>query len=464
MSESKIKNILPTTTVYRIVKLEHLINDIENEIITFAHPSSFDDIKESQKQDALFVQCWSKERESPMMWELYSKDKLGIMIKFDVEHFKNYNTGMGNSFKPFVFNNYWRDIEYDFKEFENKNKEIESLEYLFHKREGYVYEKECRWVIDLRKTSWHPITKIVGGIYKRYPKIITSYNNGKYKKLIQVPFEHDLWNTIISEIIIDPRANNDYFRYVKELLTVIFDKNRYNPINISRSTFWDNEESIEDSNSDETTQLYYFSKGRFDLVLNNIKNDDNIEALKIGLFSMHDSLLFSNFSTGYLELDIHDKEINTLLEENDIIINFYVTSYLIMHVIKAMYTAIIWSRNHLFYKDMYKLVKKMFILMNNFLLDEFKVTKYITDDFINKIIKFWVKEESQQILLYYDDWKETYLICQEYINKISTNTGAIGRLEFSTAHERLLSNNIYNFFQIIIKSYNESIDNHKTKK
>ena len=51
----RIYDDLPTETIYRIMKLEHLIDDIENEVITFTHPSSFDDATEYKDEDALFI-------------------------------------------------------------------------------------------------------------------------------------------------------------------------------------------------------------------------------------------------------------------------------------------------------------------------------------------------------------------------------------------------------------------------
>lgn len=451
------KNKLPTTTVYRIIKLEHLVNDIKNEIITFAHSTTFDDVKESQKDNAFFIQCWTKEKESPMMWELYSKDKMGIMIKFDVEYFNNFDIGLGNSFKPFMFDSYWRDITYEDKNIENEN--IEDLKYLFYKRKGYSYEDECRWVIDLRKASWFPIIKVINNKSERYPKIVTSYSDGKYKRLVQIPFKYDYWDRIISEIIIDPRANDDYFRYAKELLTVTFREKK----DIRRSNFWGNDEQIKDSNSDEITQLYYFSKGRFDLIINNLGNKNDIEALKMWLFYRHESLLPGDFNTPYLKIIIDDSKIDILLNENDMTINFYITSYLIMHVIKVMYTATVWSHNHLFYEDMYKLVEKMFTLMNDFLLYEFKIEKDITPDFINKIIKFWEKEGGQRILFYYNYWKETYLICQENIITMNTDISSLNIICPKNTQERLLSNEIYNFIKIICQSSAESIKDKETK-
>ena len=442
------KNKLPTTTVYRIVKLEHLVNDIKNEIITFAHSTTFDDIKESQKDNAFFIQCWTKEKESPMMWELYSKDKMGIMIKFDVEHFNSFDTGSGNSFKHFMFDSYWRDIKYDFEKFENKN--IEDLEYLFHKRKGYSYENECRWVIDLRKVSWFPLIKIIDNKPERYPKIITSYSDGKYKRLVQIPFKCDYWNTIISEIIIDPRASNDYFRYVKELLTVTLKKE----INIRRSTFWGNKEYIKDTVNNETTQLYYFSKGRFDLIINNLGNRNDIEALKMWLFYTHDSLLLGNFNETYLKSIIDENKIDTLLNENDITINFYIMSSLILDTLKFLNTMSHPSihPSEQSYKEKSMIVIKMFQLINSFLRDDFKLEN-ITTDSVNKIIRFLVEEESNQINIYYQCWKEAYLKCQEYIIAMNTDVSAIGHVSPITSQKILLGDSIYNFIEIILEIY-----------
>ena len=121
------KNIIPQEIVYRIMNLEHLIDDIKNEVITFAHPSCFEDVKESKDEGALFVQCWTRSPETPAMWEVFAPNKQGIMIKQDRAAFDRWSKVMSiltvkeRFFKPSTFNSYWRNIDYDY---DTENNEI----------------------------------------------------------------------------------------------------------------------------------------------------------------------------------------------------------------------------------------------------------------------------------------------------------------------------------------------------
>ena len=296
------ENKLPTREVYRIFNLEYLLNDIDNETMTFSHPSSFDDIMEYKELDLLFVQSWSSGKDLPAMWEIYSKNKDCIMVKFDPNYFtsKLPKFFSDDSFKPFPFPSYWRDIEYDLEEFEKEDSD--PLEYLFHKRSGYNYEQECRWVIDLRNHDWLPSTKNKNDKIEVYPKIIPHYSEGKYRRFIKVPFSKDAWKNFIHEIIIDPRANDDYFQYVKESfyhrMDIFIDKKH--PI-IIRSSFEGKSETIDDTHlSSDIIKLSLFSQENYSKLDTIFESQKEISAyeMKLWLFYRHQVLLqYKNFST-----------------------------------------------------------------------------------------------------------------------------------------------------------------------
>ena len=244
---------------YRIMKLEHLISDIENEVITFTHPSSFDDVKESKNDGALFVQCWTRSPETPAMWEVFAPDKQGIMIKQNRTTFDKWSKVMNIStveerfFKHSTLNSYWRNIDYDYDP--ENNDTLTQLEQLFHKRKEYNYEEETRWVIDLRNNSWTPSYKKNGNSYVKYPKMINKYVDGRYIRLLQLPFSKVEWSTIISEIIIDPRADDLFFRYATDLLNACI---TVTEVDIRRSTFWGKSSELKETTNSEILQLYYY--------------------------------------------------------------------------------------------------------------------------------------------------------------------------------------------------------------
>lgn len=466
------KNILPNKTVYRIVRLENLIDDIDNEVITFSHPTAFEDVKEYKELDAYFVQCWSKTSESPMMWDIYSKDRLGIMIKFNVEQFNNFNLLNDNTFKPFLFNNYWRDIKYDYEEFE-KNNNNEKLEYLFHKRKPYEYENECRWVIDLNSNNFMPITKTVNNKTIIYPEIITNYNSGKYIRLIKIPFEKQFWSKLISEIIIDPRANDDYFEYVYDKLSIRIEAN------IKRSTFDGRSEKIAINNKSKFRRLYYFSKMiKLDFLkneLNPIKNDEDI---KMWLFIEHYKAIYSNtVSNDFINnnYDFINRIINKIFNRDDFIDKFHIISYLILNIMKNInFVGDFINEN---YKNYFVNIHSEFLLIIlNFSYDLLIEGQYISENDknqikhnkelinenkykIEEIIKFMLDNKYLNFQ-YINAWKTLYINnIQNELYEITYNIVALGIYKNPMAKIYSISIHLYNYLNFIIESYSEAKSN-----
>lgn len=329
------KNNLPQNNLYRITKLEHLIDDLDNEVITFSHPTVFEDVKEYKELDSYFVQCWSKTYESPMMWGQYSKDHLGIMIKFDAEKYREpimpeeSNDGI---FKPFPFDSYWRDMEYDYEEFV-KNENNNKLEYLFHKRKGYEYENESRWVVDLNKNNYLLI-KNENNKKVIYPKIVSTFNNGKYYRFVKLPFKIDTWNLLISEIIIDPNANDDYFEYVYDQLSIRI------KAEIKRSSFNGKSEKLNINNMAGLKKLYYLSNNvninAIEKELNPISNSEDIKPyiLLKHRKALENSIEFINLNK---EIEVIKEIMDQILTFEDLILKFHLISYLILTTLKRIY-------------------------------------------------------------------------------------------------------------------------------
>ena len=470
------KKRLPTETVYRIMKLEHLISDIKNEVITFTHPSCFDDVTESKDEDALFVQCWTRASETPAMWEVFAPDKQGIMIKFNpqktIGNDKHIVKVFGKNilFQPFQCNHDWRNMEYDYKpsekERDEKNPE-DPLERLFHKREAYKYEEESRWVVDLRNHSWFPSCRNVGGQYEKFPKIISDYTNGCYKRFLQLPFSNYQWSLLISEIIIDPRADEDFFRYATDLLKATIIKH---DLIIKQSTFWGNgeelskekyEEKQKKQNSSEILQLYYYSEGRKDLIMHNLEISNREENLQLYLLVLHDLLLFDNISKIDNDILIAEKEMIILLKEENKSFLLYLTSYSILVAMDIIRKTTIFNKeldddNS---KRAFQSVKQMFFLINKFLFDSHLGNGYQDDDFINEIISFWINQGSDTSKVYFNKWTKAYL--ELPINNSSTefdylkNSTAI--VDYSLIKQCL---EIQKFHNTIIKPYFDSLKNH----
>lgn len=465
------KNNLPKNNLYRITRLEHLIDDLDNEVITFSHPTVFEDVKEYKELDSYFVQCWSKTYESPMMWGQYAKDHLGIMIKFDVEKYiEPIMPGVSNDdiFKPFPFDSYWRDIEYDYEEFiknENKNK----LEYLFHKRKGYEYENECRWVVDLNKNNYLLI-KNENNKEVIYPKIVSTFNNGKYYRFVKLPFKIDIWNLLISEIIIDPNANDDYFEYVYDQLSIRI------KAEIKRSPFNGKTEKLNINNMAGLKKLYYLSNN---VNMNDIEKElnpmSNSEDIKAYILLKHSKALQN---TLVFEI-LNPKIINKILTSQDIILNFYLSSYLILTTLKRMYIPgefvdeksknntinfytecflIIINFSHdLILKDIYdKNDKKTFDENKKFLNENKNIIKEIC---------IFLLSNKKIAMDYFNHWKNLYLTSlQNYLYNLESDLSALHTYNIRQLDIHYLANNLYSFIYSIIMEYNNSINKLNNKK
>ena len=405
--------------VFRIMKLEHLVKDIEDEVITFTHPSCFDDVKEAKDENALFVQCWTKSPETPAMWEIYAPNKQGIMIKQDIAFFNKYNdvnkdlVAEEKLFKSDTFSSEWRKIGYDYKDDPQNNNSIDPREQLFHKRKEYIYEQETRWVVDLRNLSWNPTYKEVGGKYERYPKIIITFSDGCYNRLLQLPFSKLKWSTLISEIIIDPRADDNFFRYATDLLKAKIQ----NPnLKIKRSTFWGKSDKLKETTNSEILQLYYYSEGRGDLVIQNLRDNTN-ENLKLRLLALHDLFLFSNqiaIDNNHL---INEEEFKIMLKQKGGDVKLYLISYIILLTMSSILKVpIILTLKNITPLQSEILVKQMFFLVGTFLSNEHLISSSENKDFINGITKFWQSEKTRICNTYFNDWKTIYLELQVKIN------------------------------------------------
>ena len=462
------KKRLPMETVYRILKLEHLISDIENEVITFSHPSCFDDVTESKNDDALFAQCWTRKSETPAMWQVFAPDKQGIMIKFNPKKTTDSNKRIGKVFgkdvlfEPFQLNHHWRNIDYDYEHY--KENPQGSLEDLFHKREAYKYEEESRWVVDLRNHSWFPSYRKVGGTYKKFPKIISDYTDGCYKRFLQLPFSKQQWGALISEIIIDPRADKDFFRYATDLLkTTILS----NDLIIKQSMFWgkgeelsknEYEEKQKKQNNSEILQLYYYSEGRKDLILHNLEKNNRKENLQLHLLALHDLLLFDDISKINNNILITEEEMNILLKEENKSFIPYLTSYSILVAMDTIRKTTIFNKelNDDNSIQAFRSVKQMFFLVNKFLF-EIKLGDESQDDaFINKIISFWINQDYNTSKKYFNDWTKKYL-------DLPTNKGVAGfeNLKNSTLNSNysllVLYSSINQFYKTITQPYFDSL-------
>ena len=454
------KNIIPQEIVYRIMNLEHLIDDIKNEVITFAHPSCFEDVKESKDEGALFVQCWTRSPETPAMWEVFAPNKQGIMIKQDRAAFDRWSKVMSiltvkeRFFKPSTFNSYWRNIDYDY-DTEN-NDTLTQLEQLFHKRKEYNYEEETRWVVDLSNLSWLPSYKKVGNSYIKYPKIINKYVNGRYIRLLQLPFSKIEWSTIISEIIIDPRADDHFFRYATDLLNACI---LVNEVDIKRSTFWEKSSELKETTNSEILQLYYYSKGREDLVIKNLRNNNSTDDLKLRLFALHDLLLFDRIPPVYENNLLKENDLNVLLNEKSDNIEYYLMSYSILLAMYSVYRPNCFIINettqHL---QSQALVKQMFFLVGKALSHRDLIEKSQDANFINGIIKFWQREQRGIGNSYFEIWRTAYLNLDIQINNTTSSFSFNKQQSPPVSYADLtISLSTRTFLQTIMKPYFDSI-------
>ncbi|WP_300370173.1 DUF2971 domain-containing protein [Brachyspira sp.] len=464
------KNNLPQNNLYRITRLEHLIDDLDNEVITFSHPTVFEDVKEYKELDSYFVQCWSKTYESPMMWGEYSKDHLGIMIKFNSEKYREpIMPGVSNDgiFKPFPFDSYWRDMEYDYEEFE-KHENNNKLEYLFHKRKGYEYENECRWVLDLNKNNYLLI-KNKNNKEVIYPKIVSTFNNGKYYRFVKLPFKKDIWNLLISEIIIDPNANNDYFEYVYDQLSIRI------KAEIKRSTFNGKTEKLNINNMSGLKKLYYLSN---DININDIEKDlnpiSNSEDIKPYILLKHRKALQNTLVFEILDIKIIDK----ILTSKDIILNFYLSSYLILTTLKRIFFPGEFtdeeSRNNAI-----NLYTEYFLIIINFSHDLILQDVYNGNDnkqfnenkkFLNEnknIIKkicIFLLSNKKIAMDYFYYWKNLYIeSLQTHLYNLECDLSALRSYRVKQSDIHYLATNLYGFIHNIIMEYisTNKLDNQK---
>ncbi len=463
----RIYDDLPTETVYRIMKLEHLIDDIENEVITFTHPSSFDDATEYKGEDALFIQCWTKSPETPAMWQVFAPDKQGIMIKFDPEETIIYNENLNKSvgldffFEPFQAKHDWRDIKYDYEYFiKNKmNKSQDTLELSFHKREAYYYEEESRWVVNLTNNSWLPSYRKVGARYEKYPKITSTYVNGVHKRFLQLPFTKDQWSSIISEIIIDPRADKDFLKYATDLLKATIIKH---DLIIKQSTFWEKEKPLsklktrnKKSNS-EILQLYYYSEGRKDLIIKNLTRNKRKENIKLRLLALHDLLLLDDLTNIDYDIIMTEKEMDILLKwDNESIIPYIVSFSILVAMLSIRKSKN--SKPNLTFSDkqIFRLVKQMFFLVGSFLHNNAEIKLIKTSNFLSDIIHFWMVKNSTMSDTYFDEWRNIYLESQVKANR------EIRFMNYNTIHSDCMHHTLYletvTFYQTITQPYFDSL-------
>lgn len=462
------KNNLPQNNLYRITRLEHLIDDLDNEVITFSHPTVFEDVKEYKELDSYFVQCWSKTYESPMMWGQYAKDHLGIMIKFDVKNYiEPIMPGVPNDgiFKPFPFDSYWRDIEYDYEEFiknENKNK----LEYLFHKRKGYEYENECRWVVDLNKNNYLLI-KNENNKEVIYPKIVSTFNNGKYYRFVKLPFKIDVWNLLISEIIIDPNANDDYFEYVYDQLSIRI------KAKIKRSPFNGKSEKLNINNMSGLKKLYYLSNNvninAIEKDLNPISNSEDIKPyiLLKHRKALENSIEFQNLNISYMKEEI--KEImNQISTSKDLILNFHLISYLILTTLKVIYFPSEFTDEKT-KNDSINFYTECFLIIINFSHDLILQDPYNSDDnkqfyedkkFLNEnksIIKeicIFLLSNKKIAMDYFHNWKNLYLTSlQNYLYNLECDLSALRSYRIKQTDIHHLAANLHGFIYSIFMGY-----------
>lgn len=464
------KNNLPQNNLYRITRLEHLIDDLDNEVITFSHPTVFEDVKEYKELDSYFVQCWSKTYESPMMWGQYAKDHLGIMIKFDAEKYRYEYNILAQSlkdytFKPFPFDTYWRDIEYDYEEFE-KNENNDNLEYLFHKRKGYEYEYECRWVVDLNKNNYLLI-KNENNKEVIYPKIVSTFNNGKYYRFVKLPFKIDIWNLLISEIIIDPNANDDYFEYVYDQLSIRI------KAKIKRSNFNGKSENLNINNRAGLKKLYYLSN---DININTIEEDlnpiSNSEDIKPYILLKHRKALQNSIEFQTLDAVIIDK----ILTSEDIISKFHLISYLILTTLKRIcfqgdfiddesknntinfcserFLIIINFSYDLIFEDIYNRSDKK-------TLDKHRKIFNDNKNIIKEICIFLLSNKNIAMDYFYY-WKNLYIeSLQTHLYNLECNFTALSLYKNKHADINTLATYLYNFVHIIIEktyAYKEEIN------
>ena len=454
------KNNLPQNNLYRITRLEHLIDDLDNEVITFSHPTVFEDVKEYKELDSYFVQCWSKTYESPMMWGQYSKDHLGIMIKFDAEKYRyEYNllaqTLKDYTFKPFPFDSYWRDMEYDYEEFE-KNENNNKLEYLFHKRKGYKYENECRWVLDLNKNNYLLI-KNENNKEVIYPKIVSTFNNGKYYRFVKLPFKIDIWNLLISEIIIDPNANDDYFEYVYDQLSIRI------KAEIKRSSFNGKSEKLNINNMAGLKKLYYLSNNvNINAIEKELNPISNSEDIKPYILLKHRKALENS-----IEFQTLDKVIiDNILTSKDIILNFYLSSYLILTTLKRIFFPGEFTDDES-KNNTINLYTEYFLIIINFSHDLILQAPYNSDNskqfyenkkFLNenknivKEICIFLLSNKKIAMDYFYYWKNLYIkSLQTYLYNLECNFTALNTYKNKNADINALATYLYNFVNMIIK-------------
>ena len=454
-TDDPYENRLPNITVYRIMKLEHLISDIDDEVITFTHPSCFHDVTESKEENALFAQCWTTEPATPAMWREYASDKQGIMIKFDCKPTDDDNKQNNSTlFQPFFFNTHWHEIIYDYDIFKDSNDANDPLEQLFHKRKEYNNEKEYRWVADLRDLSWFPSYSKIGDKEMKFPKLISTYTDGCYKRFIQLPFSRYLWGNIISEIVIDPSADDNFFKYARDLLKA---KIPNSSLKVTRSPFNNQKENLDDTTNSELQQLYNYSERQSGLTVEDLKMSNNNKNLKLYLFAIHDYLVFNSNQTIDKNYLIQEADITLLREEKSYGMFLYLTSYAVLETMMMINDHITGKNKEKSYERSIPLLcQQMFEEIGRILNDEDIAEKTKDTHFINNITDFWINNNTDTSKHYYAQWINVFFKSQSNIHTFGIKPEDNNH-ELQRYRKTMTTKIIRDFYNTITQPYFDSL-------
>ena len=226
-------------SIYRVFKIEHLLEWFETGKVAFCNPGKWEDpwegylFKKAFHLDQnnlgvlpylnlFYAQCWSsRNEESDIIWKLYSTDINGVRIKIKVGNFyqkiivsDEFNMNLHDYHSPELFvgkvkyynDNTIKKVSKKLKkrEFDNKtitqnsDKKLENttVNILFRKRKAFHHESEIRFVYCTNNLEYNHL-------HSDIPKLYTFTIN---------PYD------IINEIIFDPRMDEKEFQSYREKL------------------------------------------------------------------------------------------------------------------------------------------------------------------------------------------------------------------------------------------------------
>jgi hypothetical protein len=229
--ENLLFNLSPEQEIFRLEKLEHLENNLENNRLYFCNPvvwheddpydsiiimtpfETFDGLAFQDYRDEYFGQCWSANQQD-VMWRLYPKDEKRVMIISKVNKIMD---RIWNESNAFMRSWIWAGkiiyisllelqdenllVKYNYFPYDSSAKGIAQL--LLLKHDFFKHEKEVRFIV------WDKNSK------------------GKEGTFVKIREGYHL-KDCIDKVLIDPRADDSFFEETKNKL------NKYN-FNVERT-------------------------------------------------------------------------------------------------------------------------------------------------------------------------------------------------------------------------------------